>query len=334
MKTKNQSIKAPYSPPFNITERIIELIAETNERIGAIGSINRNGVNPLLRRKNQIKTIHSSLAIENNSLSLEQVTDIVNGKHVLGTPNEIKEVKNAIKAYNVFSALNPYSMEDILKAHAILMDGLVKDAGCLRSGGVGVFTGKELIHMAPPAKIVPALMRDLINWTKTSKMHPLIKSCVFHYEFEFIHPFSDGNGRMGRMWQTLLLSKWKQFLTWLPVETIIRERQVKYYRALAASDRAADSTVFVEFMLNAILDALDGFIQTEQVREQVTEQVEHLVKALGQKTLSAKDLMKKLGLKHRQSFSNLYLRPALKFGLIEMTVPDKPNSSKQKYRRI
>jgi len=287
-----------------------------------------------LRRDNQIRSIHSSLAIENNSLSLGQVTDIINGKRVLGALNEIREVKNAFEAYNLLLTFNPFSIEDMLKAHKVLMADLTKEAGLFRSGRVGVFAGERLVHMAPLARVVPKLMSNLIHWTKTTDLHPLIKSCVFHYEFEFIHPFADGNGRIGLMWQTLLLSRWKPVFAWLPVETLIRERQQEYYDVLAVADKAANSTAFVEFMLRAIRDALSELLRTEQVREQVTEQVERLLTALGSETLSAKELLERLGLKHRPTFSNNYLRPALELGLIEMTVPDKPNSSKQRYRAV
>jgi Fic family protein len=332
--------KKVYAPPYNVTDTIIHLIAEINEKIGAITLMNKSGISPFLRRQNQIRSIHSSLAIENNSLSLEQVTDVINGKRVLGMPKEILEVKNAFEAYKHLSEFDPFNVKDLLKAHSLMMDGLTKGAGNLRSGGVGIFAGKQLIHMAPPVKMVPSLLADLFTWAKTSKAHPLIKSCVFHYEFEFIHPFSDGNGRIGRMWQTLILSRWKQLFIWLPVETLIRERQQDYYRVLAMADQAGNSTIFIEFILIAISDTLSELLQTEQqemqatgqVAEQVTEQVKRLVKALGKETFSAKEVMSKLGLKHRQSFRNLYLNPALKLGLIEMTVPGKPNSSKQKYR--
>ncbi len=322
----------PYVPPYSITDAIIHLVAEISEQVGIVTVKNESTVNPYLRRDNQIRTIHSSLAIENNSLSLEQVTDVINGKRVLGTPNEIREVKNAYEAYNHLLTFNPYSINDLLKAHKVLMMELTNESGRFRSGGVGVFAGEKLVHMAPPADLVPKLVSDLLHWIKNTDTHPLVKSCIFHYEFEFIHPFSDGNGRMGRMWQSLLLSCWKSVFTWLPIETLIRERQNEYYDVLAIADKAADSTVFIEFMLSIIRDALSELIQTEQVRDQVTEQVERLMMVLGNDTLSAKELLERLGLKHRPTFSKNYLHPALELGFIEMTVPDKPNSSKQRYR--
>lgn len=324
----------PYIPPYIVTDAIIHLVAEISEQAGVIAIKNETAANPQLRRANQIQTIHSSLAIENNSLSLEQVTDVINGRCILGSPIEIREVKNAYEAYNILLTFDPLSINDMLKAHKILMTDLTKEAGRFRSGGVGILAGERVIHMAPPANIVPELMGNLFQWVKNADTHPLIKSCVFHYEFEFIHPFADGNGRIGRMWQTLLLSRWKPLFAWLPVETLIRERQQEYYDVLAVSDKAADSTAFIEFMLRAIRDALGELMRTEQVRAQVTAQVERLLDVLGNEDLSAKELLNRLGLKHRQSFSENYLRPALELGLIEMTLPDKPNSSKQKYRAV
>lgn len=322
----------PYAPPYHITDEMIRLISEISEQIGIVSIKSETSSNLQLRRENQIRSIHSSLAIENNSLSLEQVTDIINGKRVRGAPSEIREVKNAYEAYKTSVSFDPFDIKDMLSAHKILMADLTKEAGCFRSGGVGVFAGERLVHMAPPAGMVPELISDLIHWAQTADAHPLIKSCVFHYEFEFIHPFADGNGRMGRLWQTLLLSRWKPLFAWLPVETLIRERQQEYYDVLAAADKAADSSIFLGFMLGVIRDALGEILQTAQVREQVSVQVGRLLAVLGGETLSARELLERLELKHRQSFSHNYLRPALELGLIEMTVPDKPNSSKQKYR--
>ena len=229
--------------------------------------------------------------------------------------------------------MNPYSGKDMLKAHKILMNDLTKEAGAFRQGSVGIFAGETLVHMAPPAQRVPQLIKDLMNWVKKDPAHPLIKSSVFHYEFEFIHPFTDGNGRMGRMWQTLLLYQWKPIFGWLPIETLIRERQEEYYRVLGEADRQADSGVFIEFLMQVIYDALKEIEKTEQVREQVTEQVRRLLDVLGEESLSTKELMERLGLKHRPTFRDNYLLPAMKIGLIEMTIPDKPNSSKQRYAR-
>ena len=297
-------------------------------------------ISPHLRRENRIRTIHSSLAIEHNSLSLDQVTAILDGKRVLGNPNEIKEVQNAYQAYEMMLRLNPNSVEDLLTAHKLMMQGLVPENGKFRTGGVGVFDGDRLVHMAPPAHLVPKLIQDLFDWYRDSEMHPLIKSAVFHYEFEFIHPFQDGNGRMGRMWHSLLLGQWKELFFWLPVEDLIQSKQAEYYDALGKSDKAADSAVFVELMLEIIRDTLKDTTvvgrSADQDSAQVTDQdntINRLLAVLGEEELSAAELMKRLGLSHRPTFRKNYLTPALEKGLIERTIPDKPNSKNQKYRK-
>lgn len=323
-----------YAPPYTITDKIVNLISDITEMITKITINDKMSSNPRLRRDNRIRTIHATLAIENNTLSLDQVTDIINGKRILGAPDEICEVKNAFEAYNKLLEMNPYSVKDMLLAHKVLMKELTKEAGTFRSGGVGVFAGKQLVHMAPPANQVPQLIKELVDWAKKAEVHPLIKSCVFHYEFEFIHPFSDGNGRMGRMWHTLLLYKWRSLFGWLPIETLIREKQDEYYKVLGVCDLSADSGKFVEFLLKAIYDALFEIVDTVQVGEQVTEQVRKLLVVIGDKEYSTKELMEMLGLKHRPTFRDNYLLPALKLGYIEMTIPEKPNSNKQKYTRV
>ena len=325
-----------YQPPFTITNKIVDLIANISELIGHITVTNKLSNNPKLRRANRIKTIQASLAIENNSLSLEQVTAILNGKRILGKPMEIKEVKNAYEAYEHLLSYNPYKIEDLLKAHKILMADLVNNYGAFRNSGVGIFNGKQVVHMAPPANIVPELIRNLINWYKASAAHPLIKSAVFHYEFEFIHPFVDGNGRMGRLWHTLLLTKWKNILAWVPVETLVKERQSEYYKVLGIADKNADSTCFVEFMLQALHDMLLQINQcdhdTDYVIDQESDHVKRLLHILKDNELNANEIMVKLGLKHKPTFRKNYLNPALDKGLIERTIPDKPRSKNQKYR--
>lgn len=323
-----------YKPPFTISEKIVNLVADIMELVTRITLKEIEGINPRLRRDNRIKTIQASLAIENNSLSLEQVTAIINGKRILGPGQDIREVQNAYEAYERLLELDPYKLDSLLMAHKLLMNDLTKESGKFRSGGVGIFAGEQLVHMAPPAHLVREQTEKLLYWSKISEVHPLIKSCVFHYEFEFIHPFADGNGRMGRMWQTLMLYKWKNIFGWLPVETLIKERQNEYYRVLGECDKAADSKLFIEFLLQAIYDSLKEIFQTEQVIEQVTEQVEKLMEVIGEIPMSSKELMELVGIKHRPTFRKNYLLPAIEQGLIEMTIPDKPNSSKQKYRKI
>ena len=257
-----------YIPPFTITDEIMTLVADIAERVGHLTASVDQLPAPHLRKENRIKTIQSSLAIENNSLSIEQVTAILEGKRVLGAPNEIKEVKNAIDAYELLLELNPCKPKDLLKAHKLMMVDLVRENGRFRSGGVGVFDGKKCIHLAPPAERVPAMIADLFEWVKKTKVHPLVCSCVFHYEFEFIHPFADGNGRMGRMWQTLLLMQWNPIFAWIPVETIVKEHQQEYYAAIAKSG----STPFITFMLLCLKRAVDEMLVSNQKSNQKSSQ--------------------------------------------------------------
>lgn len=316
-----------YEPPFKVTGKIISLVAEISEMIGRIHVTEKMDANPHLRRQNRIRTIHSSLAIENNTLSLEQVTAIINGKHVLGMPNEIQEVKNAFEAYEHILVLNPYNIDDLLKAHRIMMKGLVQESGRFRSGGVGVFNGDKLIHMAPPASLVRTHIENLLEWVEKSDLPMLIKSCVFHYEFEFIHPFQDGNGRMGRMWHTLFLSTYKQMFVYLPIETLIKERQQGYYEVLSIADKACDCAVFVEFLLQVIKDALTeigGAIK-------LSDKVKRLLEVISYEPMSAKEIMQLLGVTRGQTFREGYLKPAIQQGLVEMTEPNNPNTRNQKY---
>lgn len=254
----------PYQPPFKITSKIIDYISRISEKIGEINSLENSPHQVKLRKENRIKTIHSSLAIENNSLTIEQITAIIDGKRVLGSPNEIQEVKNAVQTYELLLKLNPYEEKDLLKAHSLMMQDLVSNNGKYRNEGVGIFDGNQVVHLAPPADRVPLLMTDLFNWLKTGDVHPLIKSCVFHYEFEFIHPFQDGNGRIGRLWQTVILKEWKEVFAWIPVESLIKENQSEYYNALNSSDKEADSSSFIEFMLSLLLKTIEEIIETEK----------------------------------------------------------------------
>ena len=278
----SDNMSATYKPPFKIKDSMIALVSEISEEIGRI-SILQEGhvVTPHLRRKNRIRTIHSSLAIENNTLTIDQVTAIIDGKRVLGNPNEIREVRNAYDAYELMLALDPLSVDDLLKAHGLMMAGLIPENGVLRTRGIGVFNGQKVIHMAPPAEFVPGQIKDLIAWYKDSRLHPLIKSSVFHYEFEFIHPFADGNGRMGRMWHTMLLGNWKGLFFWIPVEELIQTRQKEYYDALNMADSLADSSCFVELMLEIIRDSLKEMSVAGSVTDQVSDQDTNQVDASG-----------------------------------------------------
>ncbi len=245
-----------YEPPFLRTPRIEALCMDIAESVGSLGPNSKLSTNPTLHRKLRISTIYSSLLVEGNELSLDQVTAIIDGKRVLGNQNDIREVENARNAYDMLPDLDPLSLDDLLLAHKAMMIGLVPEAGRFRSKNAGVFEGERLIHAGTPAKYVPSLMEDLFSWLACSDMHPLLRSCVFHYEFEFIHPFADGNGRTGRLWHTLLLSKWRHALAWLPVESVILKRQQDYYRAFSEAESKGECGPFVTYMLEAIKEAL------------------------------------------------------------------------------
>lgn len=319
----------PYNPPFSINSGIIHLVASIGEGLGRL-SMQPDLTKALrLRRINRIRTIRGSLAIEGNTLTEEQITAILDGKQVLAKPREIREVQNAIAAYDRFQHWQPGLESDLLEAHRILMDGLMKEPGKYRSGGVGIMNGEKVIHMAPQAHRVPVLMRDLLHWVTNTNQHPLVSSSVFHYEFEFIHPFSDGNGRMGRLWQTLMLTNWNPIFANIPVESLIHENQMEYYQVLQKSTREADSSSFIEFLLRMIEGAVSSI--TPQAAPHVTPQVERLMLALVGE-MSRDKLQEEMGILDRKSFRESYLKPALANGLIEMTLPDKPNSPLQRYR--
>ena len=333
---------AGYEPPFHMTNQIIDLLMQISEQLGRITVLQPESITPHLRKENRIRTIHSSLAIEHNTLTKEQVTAIINGKRVLGNPNEIKEVQNAYQAYELMLNLDPYSVDDLLNAHRLMMQDLIKENGKFRTGAVGVYEGEKVIHVAPPAKFVSGQVKDLIRWYQGSELQPLVKSAIFHYEFEFIHPFADGNGRMGRLWHSILLGQWKELFYWLPIEDLIRKRQNDYYDALGKADKDGDSSEFVQMMLQVIKDTLVDYEDaTDQDADQETDQVKidnpnvkKLLDAIGDETMSAKELMDELGLSHRPTFRNNYLNPALELGVIERTIPDKPNSRNQRYKKV
>lgn len=252
-------------PPFEITNQMIDYVAEIAELVGKLSAVSSLSANPTLRRSNRIRTIHGSLAIEQNALSLEQVTAVLNGKHVLAPPKDIAEVKNAYEIYERLDELDPYSVEDLLTAHGIMTRGLVEESGIFRTRPVGVVDNEEhVLHFGTLPQYVPDLVMELLDWAKTSEVHMLIRSCVFHYELELIHPFANGNGRVGRLWHTLLLSKWNPAFAWLPVESIIHDRQKEYYAAINTSNDAGEPTLFIEFMLSAIKASLVEVINTSR----------------------------------------------------------------------
>lgn len=248
-------------PPFEINERIMADVIEIAELVGRVSVTDKISMNPTLRRTNRIQTIYSSLAIEQNTLDIEQVTAVLSGKRVIAPPKDIAEVQNAYEIYDNMDKLNPYSIDDLLKAHSVMERGLLNEAGEFRSRPVGVADSEgNILHFGTLPQYVPNLIQELLEWTEKSEIHLLIKSCVFHYEFELIHPFADGNGRMGRLWHTLLLSKWNPIFAWLPIESIIHDNQSEYYNAINVSNNNGNSTVFIEFMLSVIKQALQESI--------------------------------------------------------------------------
>lgn len=248
-------------PPFEINERIMADVIEIAELVGRVSVTDKISMNPTLRRTNRIQTIYSSLAIEQNTLDIEQVTAVLSGKRVIAPPKDIAEVQNDYEIYDNMDKLNPYSIDDLLKAHSVMERGLLNEAGEFRSRPVGVADSEgNILHFGTLPQYVPKLVQELLEWTEKSEIHLLIKSCVFHYEFELIHPFADGNGRMGRLWHTLLLSKWNPIFAWLPIESIIHDNQSEYYNAINVSNNNGNSTVFIEFMLSVIKQALQESI--------------------------------------------------------------------------
>lgn len=324
-----------YKPPFTITNKILSYVSSISEKIGRITATSNLEAKPHLRRNNRIKSIHSSLKIEANSLTLGQVRDVINGKAVLGEQKEIQEVKNAYAAYERLEEIDPYDIRHLKQFHGIMTKYLVEESGKFRAGEEGVFNGDQCIFMAPPARLVPQLMEELFDWMKEAQreVHPLILSSVFHYEFVFIHPFSDGNGRMARLWHTAILTRWKPVFEYIPIESQIEKFQDEYYEAISKCHIAGESTIFIEFMLSQIDKILDDIsIQVNRKSEYLPETVQRMLEVMDYDVpYTSNMLMEKLGLKAREGFRRNYLRPAIEMNLIQMTIPDKPNSRNQRY---
>lgn len=280
-------------PPYQITDTILQLVLAISERLGEINATHLYKPPTELRKKNRIITIQSSLEIEGNTLTEEQITALLNHKRVIAPQKDILEVQNAIKVYEQLRAFNPNKLKDLEKAHAILMKGLIDDAGKLRTKNVGIVKGSKVEHVAPSGSMIKGLMNDLFDYLKTDKDILLIKSCVFHYEFEFIHPFLDGNGRIGRLWQTLILMQKYPVFEYLPVESLIKKNQDAYYKALSMSDKMATSTPFVEFMLNIILQALENLFRTQNRTLTVEDRIELYKDIIGDSDFSRKDYLLK-----------------------------------------
>lgn len=326
-----------YQPPFSITNSMLSLVASISEKLGRISVLHNLESRPHLRRNNRIRSIHSSLRIEANSLNLSQVRDVLDGHLVLGEPKEIQEVKNAYAAYEKLPEINPYCLTDLKELHGIMTKYTVEESGVFRKGEEGVFSGEDCIFMAPPARLVPGLMEDLFSWIQREKdeIHPLILAAVFHYEFVFIHPFSDGNGRIARLWHTAILSRWKPVFAYIPLESQIEKFQDGYYQAIAQCHGEGTSDPFIEFMLkqiDLILDAVAAQISEEDAR--ITEYVKKLLAVMEPGIpYTAISLMERLALHSRETFRKNYLNPAMELGMVSMTIPDKPQSRNQRYVR-
>lgn len=282
-------------PPYNITEKILALVASISEKIGEINATHLYKPATELRKKNRIKTIQSSLEIEGNTLTEAQITCLLENKRVLAPQKDILEVQNAIKVYEQLNTFNPFQLKDLEKAHAILMNGLIDPenigTGKLRTTNVGIVKGSKVEHIAPSGTMVKGLMKDLFEYLKKDNDLILIKSCVFHYEFEFIHPFLDGNGRMGRLWQTLILMQKYPVFEYLPVESLIKQKQSDYYNKLSESDKKGNSTPFIEFMLEIILETLDGLLQSQSITLHTEDRIHLFKEKIGKNTFSRKDYM-------------------------------------------
>ena len=324
-----------YKPPYTITNKMLEYVSSISEKIGKLKSYSHLDTKPHLRRNNRIKSIHSSLKIEANSLSLSEVRDVINGRTVLGNRQEIQEVKNAYMAYGEIKKIDPYNVKNLKKIHGVMTAGIVHESGNFRKGEEGVFSGENCIFVAPPPNMVPDLIEDLFAWMRENKkvVHPLILSAIFHYEFVFIHPFADGNGRMARLWHTVLLYQWRDIFEYIPLESQIEKFQNEYYDAIATCHVNGNSDVFIEFMLEQIDKILDEV--TEQFEQSAADMSEYVQRMLAVMEYdipyTAVAIMEKLGLKSKETFRKNYMNPALQLGIVKMTIPDKPNSRNQRY---
>ena len=328
-----------YIPPFDITNAMLDRVSNIMKKIGKLDNYKDLDKMPILRRNNRIRSIHSSLAIEASSLSFDQVKDIIDGKTVIGPQDEIQEVKNAYEAYKLIKKVNQYSIKDLKKVHGVMTFLTVDESGEFRRGNEGVFDENgNCIHVCPPPEQVDGLMKQLFKWMEKNNgiIHPLILSSVFHYEFVFIHPFKDGNGRTARLWQNVLLSNWEEIFEYVPIETQIKKYQEEYYKAIANCDHKGNSTEFIEFMLKMIDETLEDLMSSTSMQaSHVSLYVNKLldVMEIGV-AMTTTELMEKLNMKSRISFRENYLNPALENGLIKMTNPDKPTSKNQMYYKV
>ena len=325
-----------YMPPFEISNEMLKKVSDIMEKIGKLDSFTNLDKTPYLRKQTKINSVHSSVAIENNPLSLEQVKDVINGKLVIGEQKDIQEVKNAYKAYEMLKDINPYSIDDLKKVHGVMTFLVEEVSGEFRTSSEGVFDDNgNCIFVCPPGDRVNSLMNDLFEWLNENKdtIHPLILSSIFHYEFVFIHPFTNGNGRTVRLWQNSILYKWKDIFEYLPIESKIHKYQDEYYDSIAKCHKNANSNVFIEFMLKMIDETLDEAISTSHLP--ITNETININKLLdvmeSSKPMTATEIMEKLGIKSKETLRGQYLDPAIKQGLVSLTIPDKPTSKNQMY---
>lgn len=325
-----------YIPPFEISNEMLKKVSDIMEKIGKLDSFTNLDKTPYLRKQTKINSVHSSVAIENNPLSLEQVKDVINGKLVIGEQKDIQEVKNAYKAYEMLKDINPYSIDDLKKVHGVMTFLVEEVSGEFRTSSEGVFDDNgNCIFVCPPGDRVNSLMNDLFEWLNENKdtIHPLILSSIFHYEFVFIHPFTNGNGRTVRLWQNSILYKWKDIFEYLPIESKIHKYQNEYYDSIAKCHKNANSNVFIEFMLKMIDETLDEAISTSHLP--ITNETININKLLdvmeSGKPMTATEIMEKLGIKSKETLRGQYLDPAIKQGLVSLTIPDKPTSKNQMY---
>lgn len=325
-----------YRPPYEITEKCLNLISSVSEKLGRLDVTNCS-TKPRLRKITRIQSVYSSLKIEANSLPIDTITAILNGREVIGPAEEIREAENAFRAYDRIAGFDPFRLQDLLQMHAVLMDGLCSDAGTFRKGREGVFSGDTCIYMAPEPDAVPGLMRDLLEWMNMARgsVHPAVIACAAHYELVFIHPFSDGNGRLARLWQMAILSSWKPLFRYVPIENSIQQHQQDYYDVIDRCNHAETITEFIEFILEMTDDALAGLLELSGKQDAVTACVQCLLDVMGYETeYSSTELMRLLHLKSRDTLRNHYLHPAINAGLIRMKHPDTPSSRNQRYIRI
>ena len=325
-----------HDPPYSIDDEIIDLIVRISRRAQSVTDYQTSNPNPRLRKQNRIRSVYSSCAIEANSLTADQISDMMDGRRVVGPEKDIKEVRNAIEAYSMLGTFDSYDLNYYLKMHGVMAHDTVAEAGMFRTCGEGVYSGSRLVFMAPPPELVPVHMEGLFEWLNESRgrVNPLVASCVFHYESVSIHPFTDGNGRMARLWQTAILGEWMDLFHWIPIENRIHKAQTEYYEVIDRCNAEGDSTEFIRFMLRTILTTLEDVeFEIRQASEAIPGALRRLTRVMETgRFYTSNELMDLLGLSSRASFQDRYLRPALARDLLEPEYPESPRRPGQRYR--